>query len=70
MAPPSDLSLSGLVLPPLLVAAALGCVLAVIVFRIAAAYRLDRYLWHPWLAFVALSVLLTTLIGLFLIPAA
>ena len=70
MAPPSDLSFSGLVLPPLFVAAVVGCLLAVVVARLATRFGLDRYVWHPWLVFVALAVLFTTLIGLSVVPSA
>jgi hypothetical protein len=54
----------------MLVAAVLGTLAAAVVADIAGRYRLIRYVWHPWLAFVGLAVLLTALIALFLVRAA
>lgn len=67
---PSELSIGGVLVPPLLVAAILGVFAAAVVARIAGGSRIVRYIWHPWLAFFGLAVLFTALIGLFLIRAA
>lgn len=67
---PSELSFAGVLIPPMLVAAVLGTLAAAVVADIAGRYRLIRYVWHPWLAFVGLAVLLTALIALFLVRAA
>jgi hypothetical protein len=67
---PSELSIGGILIPPMLVAAVFGVAAAAFVAKIAGGSRIVRHIWHPWLAFVGLAVLFTALIGLFLIRAA
>lgn len=70
MNPPSEWSFAGILVPPLLLAAVLGIVVAAIVSRIVGGSRIVRFVWHPWLAFTGLAVLFTALIALFFIRAA
>jgi hypothetical protein len=55
-------------MPPLLVAAILGTVLAVVTARWLNRKRLSRYFFYPPLVFVAMTVIYTIVIGTFLIP--
>jgi hypothetical protein len=65
---PSEFSIGGVYLPPLLVAAMLGTVAAAVTARILNRVRLSRYFFYPPLVFVALAVIFTVLVGTFLIP--
>lgn len=65
---PIELSIGGVYCPPLLFAALLGTVAAAFVGRFLNDSGLVRYIWHPPLFFVALSIICTVLIGLFIIP--
>lgn len=66
---PHELALGGVYLPPMLVAAIVGTVLAVVTARLLNRYRLSRYFYYPPLVFVALTVLFTVLVGTLVIPA-
>ena len=65
----SEFAIGGVYMPPLLVAAILGTVLAVVTARWLNRKRLSRHFFYPPLVFVAISVIYTVLIGTFLIPA-
>jgi hypothetical protein len=54
-------------MPPLLIAALLGTIAAVITARLLNRYRFSRYLFYPPLVFVAITVIYTVLIGTFVI---
>lgn len=66
---PHEFALGGVYLPPMLVAAIVGTVLAVVTARLLNRYRLSRYFYYPPLVFVALTVLFTVLVGTLVIPA-
>ena len=65
---PSEFTVGGVYLPPLLVAGCLGVLLAYGTSRLLNRYRLSRYFFYPPLAFAALAVLYTIAVGVLLIP--
>ena len=65
---PSEFAIGGVYMPPLLVAAILGTVLAVVTARWLNRTRLSRYFFYPPLVFVAMTVIYTVVIGTFFIP--
>jgi len=64
---PSEFAIGGVFMPPLLVAALLGAVAAVVTSRLLNRYRLSRYFFYPPLVFLALMIIYTVLIGTFII---
>ena len=65
---PSEFTIGGIYLPPLLVAGGLGVLLAYWTARLLNRYRLARHFFYPPLAFAALVVLYTVIVGFLLIP--
>ena len=65
---PSEFAIGGVYMPPLLVAAVLGTVLAVATASWLNRKRLSRHFFYPPLVFVAMTVIYTIVIGTFLIP--
>lgn len=65
---PNELALGGVYMPPLLVAAILGTLLAVLTASWLNRTRLSRHFFYPPLAFLAMVVIYTVVIGTFLIP--
>jgi uncharacterized membrane protein YeaQ/YmgE (transglycosylase-associated protein family) len=61
---PSEVTLGGVYLPPLVLTIALGLVGAWVAAKILNRTGLSRFFWQPPLAFAALWVLATGLIGL------
>ena len=64
---PSEVQILGVYFPPLFVAIVAGLVCVVVVARLLNLTRLSRFFWHPPLAYAALWLLATALIGLFII---
>jgi hypothetical protein len=64
---PHEIAIGGVYMPPLLIAALLGTIAAVITARLLNRYRFSRYLFYPPLVFVAITVIYTVLIGTFVI---
>jgi hypothetical protein len=64
---PSEVSWGWIYLPPVLFVVALGFVGAWILTRSLNRTGLSRYFWHPPLAMLGLTVLLSALIGLFVL---
>ena len=64
---PHEFTIGGVYLPPLLVAAFLGVIATLGTARLLNRYRLSRYFFYPPLAFLALTVIYTLLIGTFFI---
>ena len=64
---PHDFDVSGVYMPPLLVAGFLGVLAAVITARLLNRFRLSKYFFYPPLVFLALSVIYTVLIGTFVV---
>ena len=64
---PAEYVLLGVYVPPFFLAAALGLLCAIGVAKGLNQTGLSRFFWHPPLAFAALWVLATSLIGLLII---
>jgi hypothetical protein len=64
---PKEFAVGGVYLPPLLVAALLGVILALLTVRVLKKYRLSKYFFYPPLVTLALMVIYTVLIGTFII---
>jgi hypothetical protein len=65
---PAEVSFDWIYFPPFFFTVVLGFVCAYGVTRLLNVTGLSRFVWQPGLAFVASWVLMTSLIGLFLIP--
>ena len=65
---PSEFAIGGVYVSPMLIAAILGLVLAVLTARVLNRYRISRFLFYPPLVFVALAIIYTIVIGTFIIP--
>ncbi len=65
---PTEFHIGGIYMPPLLIAAILGTIVAVATARLLNRYRLSRYFFYPPLVFVSLIIIYTVLLGDFLIP--
>ena len=66
---PHEFAIGGVYLPPLLVAAFLGLVAAMLTARLLNRYRLTRHFFYPPLVFIALTIIYTVFIGTFIIGA-
>ena len=64
---PHEFAIGGVFVPPLLVAALLGALAAVVTARLLNRYRLSRYFFYPPLVFLALMIIYTVLMGTFII---
>ena len=64
---PHEIAIGGVYMPPLLIAALLAAMAAVITARLLNRYRLSRYFFYPPLFFVAVTVIYTVLIGTFVV---
>jgi hypothetical protein len=64
---PHEFSIGEVYMPPLLVAAFLGLIAAILTARLLNRYRLTRYFFYPPLVFLALVAIYTTIIGTFII---
>ncbi|WP_424489582.1 DUF1656 domain-containing protein [Pseudomonas sp.] len=65
---PSEVSLDWIYFPPFFFTVLFGFIGALAIARLLNWTGLSRFFWHPGLAFVALWVLTTSLLGLFVIP--
>ena len=65
---PSEVSLVWVYFPPFFFTTVIGFVCTLAVAKAMNACDVSRFFWHPGLAFVALWVLITSLIGLTFIP--
>ena len=65
---PHEFTLGGVYFPPLLIAAFLGVLAAVLTAMLLNRYRLSRFFFYPPLVFLALAAIYTGLIGTFFIP--
>jgi hypothetical protein len=64
---PHEFAIGEVFMPPLLVAALLGAVTAVVTARLLNRYRLSKYFFYPPLVFMALMIIYTVFIGTFII---
>jgi len=65
---PSELSIGGVYLPPLLVVSLFGALLAWLTVMLLNRYRLSRWFAYPPVVLIALAIIYTGLIGTFFIP--
>ena len=65
---PIEFAIGGIYVPPMLIAAILGTIVAAVVAKLLNRYRLSRYFFYPPLIFAALAVIFTGLIGIIIIP--
>jgi hypothetical protein len=65
---PHEFTIGGVYFPSLLIAGFLGVLAAALTAKLLNRYRLSRYVYHPPLVFLALSIIYTGLIGTFFIP--
>jgi hypothetical protein len=66
---PSEFAIGGVYMPPMLIAAILGTLVARLTARLLNRYQLSRYFFYPPLVFVGLMVIFTVLIGTVVIPS-
>jgi uncharacterized protein DUF1656 len=65
---PSAVSLGFFFVPPIFVAMAVGLLLAWLIAHILNRTGLSRFFWHPPLAFLGLVVLMSSLVGILVLP--
>lgn len=65
---PSEFSLGGVYLPPLMIASILGVIAAWITAMLLNRFRLARFFFYPPLVYVALAVLYTGLVSNLFLP--
>ena len=65
---PHELHIGEVFFPPILLDAALGLVAASITAGLLNRFRLSRYFYHPSLVLIALTVIYTGLLSIFLFP--
>jgi len=65
---PGEIAIGGIYFPPVLFAVLLGVLLAGLCAGLLNRLNLTRFIWHPPLFFVALAVISTRLVSLFIIP--
>jgi hypothetical protein len=65
---PSEFTVGGVYLPPLLVAGCLGVLLAYWTAHLLNRYRLSRHFFYPPLVFAALVAIYTVAVGYLFIP--
>jgi len=64
---PHEIALGEVLMPPLLVAGALGVIVTIVTVYLLNRYRLSRHFASPTLVFVALTVIYTVIIGTFFV---
>ena len=64
---PHEFAIGGVYLPPLLIAATLGVLGAILSARLLNRYRLSRHFFYPPLVMLAMMTVYTVLIGTFII---
>ena len=65
---PMEIAIGGIYFPPVMLAILLGVLLAGSIAKLLDRLNLTRFIWHPPLFFVALTVVCTRLVDLFIIP--
>ena len=64
----SEVSLEWVYVPPMMITVVFGFLAAYAVTRGLRVCGLSKYFWHPEIAFVGFWVMLTSLIGLLVLP--
>ena len=65
---PIEVSIGGVYLPPILLAATLGVLLAFCLTRLLNRFGLAQFIWYPPLFFLALAVICTGLVSFIFLP--
>ena len=65
---PHELHIGEVFFPPILLDAALGLVAALITAGLLNRFRVSQYFYHPSLVLIALAVIYTGLLSIFLFP--
>ncbi len=65
---PSEFTIGGVYMPPLLIATLLGILVASVTATLLNRYRLSRFFYYPPLVYVGFVVIYTCLIGTLFIP--
>ncbi len=65
---PAEVSTFGVYWPPLLLAAILGCIAAVVTLRVLNRHRLSRFFVLPEFVMLSMIAIYTVIIGTFLVP--
>ena len=60
---PHEFTLGGVYMPPLLIEAFIGVLMAIATARLLNRYRLSRHFFYPPMVFLALTVIYTVLVG-------
>jgi hypothetical protein len=63
-----EISVGGIYFPPIMFAILLGVLLAGSIAKLLNKFDLTRFIWHPPLFFIALTVVCTRIAGIFIIP--
>lgn len=66
---PHEFAIGGVYLPPMLIAAFVGILAALMTTRLLNRYRLSKYFFYPPLVSLALMIIYTVLIGTFVVGA-
>jgi hypothetical protein len=66
---PSEVDLTGVYFPPLLVNGVLGVILTLLTAYLLNRYRLSRYFFFPHLVMGAMAAIYTVILSLWVIPA-
>ena len=66
---PSEVNIGGVFFPPYLLAGIVGIGATVLTAYLLNRYRLSRFFFYPPLVFLALAIIYTGLLSIFLIPA-
>jgi hypothetical protein len=65
---PHEIHLGEIFFPPMVLDAALGLAAASLTARLLNRFRVSRYFYHPPLVLIALTVIYTGLVSIFLVP--
>ena len=65
---PSEFAIGGVYVSPLLVAAVLGTIAAVVTARLLNRWRLSRHFFYPPLVLLAMMIIYTVIFGTFVVP--
>jgi hypothetical protein len=65
---PSEMHFGGVYFPPALLVGVLGLLAAWLATKVLNRTRLARFFWNPPLVFLALWLMMSAVIGLFLLP--
>ena len=65
---PMEISIGGIYFPPIMFAILLGVILAGVLSKLLNRFNLTRFIWHPPLFFLALTVVCTRVVSIYFIP--